>query len=234
MLGSAYAFEINSTTYSVESYFEGISGSTGQSTTYYIRQTGQYQATTPNISATTYEANIGVYAELPADISAPNISLVSPSSNATWSTGNTVLFSYIVSDDSPISYCSLVLNGIIVLNNTNITIGANSFSRVLVNGPYNWSVSCQDQYSNLGVSETYNLTVRVIPPSGGGGSTPISEPAEISREAESTSAPTKIIIPLSNTVKLLFLLLVVYSVWLFFIYKRDKEDKQRPKDLFVK
>jgi hypothetical protein len=233
LLSGAYAFEINSTSYTVERYFDGSSGSIGESASYTLRQTGQPQGTSENATSSSVEANVGVYEEQVLDSTDPVVVLVSPGNGSTWSNGSSVPFYYNVTDDSSIAFCELLINGLPVSNNTIITQGLNAISRIMVNGAYTWAIGCQDVYGNYATSGNYSITVAINPPSGSGISTPSTQEP---RAAETLPAAPKVVIPLSNTLKYLFLLLIVYSIWLLFIYKRDKEEKRkkRPEDIFIK
>jgi len=70
-------------------------------------------------------------------------------------------FEYEVTDNSSISNCKLFIDD--VLNQTNTSINVNSTNyfyldaTTLQDGNYNWSVSCTDQYNNIGYSETLNF-----------------------------------------------------------------------------
>ncbi len=95
------------------------------------------------------------------DTTAPDVSLESPANNTKRTTASTT-FNYNVSDASSISNCSLIINKAIILTGTTITKGmAQSFTRTLTNGKYNWSVNCTDELGNTGASLIYNLTVAV-------------------------------------------------------------------------
>jgi hypothetical protein len=236
VINMAAAFEINSSTYSADRYIEGISGSIGDSYSYSLRQTGQYQGTSPNAESSTYEANIGVYDQKLSDTQAPLITLISPINNTTWTNSSLILI-YNISDDSNINYCALLINGIIVINDTTISQGENMFIRTMSNGAYTWAVSCQDEYYQTNTTNVYDIIISYQIGSGSGYSqaTPITK-TEIPRAAEIVTTMPKVVIPVSPAIKYLFLCLVLYTAWLLFIFKRDKDEKnkKRPGDLIMR
>ena len=101
------------------------------------------------------------------DIFPPEIQLISPINNSTIITNNTITFLYKVNDTlSNISYCSLFINSSQVQNDTFIEENIpQNFTQFLVNGTYNWSISCTDnsENANQGFSETRALIVNVNP-----------------------------------------------------------------------
>ncbi len=99
------------------------------------------------------------------DTTPPNVSLVWPGNGSTDSDGNMTLVYNVSDEGSNISSCSLTLDS--VLNQTvgNITEYANQSFGVynLVNGSYNWSVSCVDESvnSNVGASQNWFFNVSI-------------------------------------------------------------------------
>ena len=107
------------------------------------------------------------------DITYPEISLVSPSDSSSWTSSNSVDFSFNVSD-SEIDSCNLFVDNVVVLTNDSADVGQQYLTYTLSNGVYNWSVSCSDSAGNLNSSPSYSLTVSYAPtqsasPGGGGG-----------------------------------------------------------------
>lgn len=109
------------------------------------------------------------------DITSPIASLISPTNGSSWTTANTVNFTYNVLDLG-ISNCSLMINGLTNRTNTSIlVIQIQNFTTNLPNGNYNWSVRCTDQANNINFTGNYTLTVSYTvpvddPPSSPGGS----------------------------------------------------------------
>jgi PGF-pre-PGF domain-containing protein len=105
---------------------------------------------------------------LTVDSTYPSISLSTPTNGSSWTSSQTVTFTYSVSDLG-VSNCSLIIND--AVNST--TTGSQSFSITLLNSAYNWSVNCTDNANQENSSEIYDLIVSYSPqdttPSGGGG-----------------------------------------------------------------
>lgn len=106
------------------------------------------------------------------DITAPIINLTSPANDSSYTTADTILFSYNIVENFNISNCSLIANNLFVLSN--LTIGnfsSSTFSKSFSAGDYNWSINCSDSAGNQNFSEARNFTVtQYTSPSGGGGS----------------------------------------------------------------
>ncbi|MFH1641752.1 MAG: CARDB domain-containing protein [Nanoarchaeota archaeon] len=97
------------------------------------------------------------------DVSAPKVSLISPSNN-TLDTDGIRVFSYNVTDDiSNISNCSLIFDGVVEQTNRSIIKGIRQNFTVitLTTRQYNWSINCTDASDNANTnsSEVRNLTV---------------------------------------------------------------------------
>jgi outer membrane protein assembly factor BamB len=101
------------------------------------------------------------------DTTPPNISLIWPENGSTDSDGNLTLVYKVSDEGSNISSCALSLNGLLNQTSPNILENVNqSFSAYnLVNGSYNWSVSCTDESVNLNVGEspTWHFNVSINP-----------------------------------------------------------------------
>jgi PGF-pre-PGF domain-containing protein len=108
------------------------------------------------------------------DTTPPTINLISPTNGYTWTSSNTITFTYNVTDVS-IRNCSLIINNETVETNTSVIINiTQSFTRTLSNGNYNWSINCTDYANQTNSSVTRSLAVSYTPPTtpetpGGGG-----------------------------------------------------------------
>ncbi len=109
------------------------------------------------------------------DTTYPVINLATPANASTWTSSQTVTFTYNVTDLA-LSNCSLILGGSIDQTDETVTVNsAQTFTKSLSNGDYNWSINCTDSVNYQNNSETRYLTVSYTPPSssssgGGGGS----------------------------------------------------------------
>jgi len=94
------------------------------------------------------------------DSQKPSINIISPANNA-GDNGNTTTFSYNVTDESSISNCELILNGISQDTDNSITKDTTQgFSlSSLSQGTYNWNLNCTDINGNQNSSETRVLTI---------------------------------------------------------------------------
>ncbi len=100
----------------------------------------------------------------------PVVSLISPANNTRQTSSSTVTFTYNVTDLG-IRNCSLVIDSIVNLTDTSITVDTSqTFSKSLANNNYNWSVSCADNAGLINSSTVFNLTVSFTESSGNGGS----------------------------------------------------------------
>ena len=102
----------------------------------------------------------------------PLVYLISPANSATWTSSSTVTLSYNVSDVD-IANCSLIIDNAIDQTDTTVTTNtAQTFTKTLSNGNYNWNVNCTDYLNRINSSSMYSLTVSVSSgssSSGGGG-----------------------------------------------------------------
>ncbi|MFP4423881.1 MAG: LamG-like jellyroll fold domain-containing protein [Candidatus Woesearchaeota archaeon] len=71
---------------------------------------------------------------------------------------------YQVSDYSEIINCSLYINDTYNLTNHSVGTGNNTFSVILEDGFYNWSVRCTDAFKNIGHSQVKDFLVDSSPP----------------------------------------------------------------------
>jgi hypothetical protein len=107
-------------------------------------------------------------------MTSPTVNLLSPENSASYSTSDTIYFSYNVSDNFAIENCSLIINE--VINSTNSSLvnlsTSNNFSLTLSAGTYSWNVSCSDKSGNANSSSSRSISVSApvqTPASGGGG-----------------------------------------------------------------
>jgi len=107
----------------------------------------------------------------------PVVRAISPANGGSWTSSNTVTFSYNVSDVD-IANCSLIIDGNIVNVSTSVSENTEqNLTYSLSNGNYNWQVNCTDYVGYTNSSSIYSLTVSYTPPissiggGGGGGST---------------------------------------------------------------
>lgn len=212
------AFEIDSNTYTAFNYHTGLGASTGNSTTYDLRDTITIQGYNNEMSSSSYTAKSGIYKQ--TDLIAPVIALDTPENGSTVTSGS-VIFIYNVTDDNPILFCELYINEIFITNNTAVT-GSNTYLRNSNNGDFNWTISCSDIFGNT-ANETGYYTVEAGTGGGGGGS--ISPPAEedidVNRLIESIGLvgdDTR-----DFNLKVLIFLAIIYIYWLLFIVGRRKK-----------
>ena len=103
---------------------------------------------------------------LTEDNDTPAINLIAPANNSIETLSNFIAFVYNVTDaTSSIQNCSLFVDN--ELKQTDFTVSENieqSFEQFLVNGDYEWNITCTDGSNNhnFGVSATFNLEVSVI------------------------------------------------------------------------
>jgi hypothetical protein len=93
---------------------------------------------------------------------APSVALIAPANNVTL-TSSPVTFAYSVnSQGSTISYCNLMINNLTYQTQNNVPELVNqSFTQVLTNGNYNWSVACMDAKGRIGYSAGRTLAMAI-------------------------------------------------------------------------
>ena len=111
------------------------------------------------------------------EMSAPNVSIISPSDgySASGSTAD-ISFGFNVSEGLNISSCSLILNGAVSQTNSSI-LNKSAYHNITGNiaaGSYTWGINCTDEAGNIGNSSLRSLTITAPPASsqsssGGGG-----------------------------------------------------------------
>ncbi len=96
------------------------------------------------------------------------ISLISPADGASWTSSNSVTFSYNTTM-SPAN-CSLVIDNTIRQTDNSITPNTTeSFIETVSNGAYSWKINCTSSDGTVNSSELRSLTVSYTAPSNGGG-----------------------------------------------------------------
>lgn len=103
------------------------------------------------------------------DTTYPIVSLTTPANASSWTSSQTVTFTYNITD-LVIVNCSLIINNAVDQTDETITTGTSqTFSKTLSNGDYDWSVNCTDTVNYRNASETRTLTVSYTAPGGGNG-----------------------------------------------------------------
>ncbi len=101
------------------------------------------------------------------DTTPPSLNITSPTSNSIESVSRNITFRYIVGDSNPIASCNLSVAGMQGKPASDVPRATEqSFSMILPNGNYNWSISCKDSAGNINTSGTFMLNVSVpdMPP----------------------------------------------------------------------
>ena len=120
-----------------------------------------------------YSYNVSVAVN---DTTAPVVTQISPTDTSS-SVSIDYTFTFIVSDDSNVSNCSLFLDGALVnvLFNAS-TSSANGMTNTSLSiAPHIWSVNCTDSVGNTGASSTWGFTVNDGSANSGTGGTTGSE-----------------------------------------------------------
>ncbi|MFH1649171.1 MAG: PGF-pre-PGF domain-containing protein [Candidatus Woesearchaeota archaeon] len=90
---------------------------------------------------------------------APVVMLLSPANNAK-DTDGVVQFSYSVRDNSTVTNCSLLVEGVKVAIDSSVTRSLTQLIQYnFAEGNYSWAVACTDQYGNRGVSSQRLIVV---------------------------------------------------------------------------
>jgi len=98
------------------------------------------------------------------DTTPPTVTLLTPTNNTLWEWDNAT-FVYNVSDVNKVLNCSLIINDAIDQTESSITKNTNlSFTKIMPNGYYNWTINCTDRSLNTGTGGRYNLTVNDTTP----------------------------------------------------------------------
>ncbi len=154
----------NESGWSIVGYNETITNNTYNFITHTIPNDGAYLW---NVNCT--DANgVSAFAmsnyTLHIDRVNPVLYLESPADGATWNTSNVVTFVFNVSDTSPISNCSLLIDNEVVSTDTTITKDTSQeIVYTLLNGVYNWSIKCTDAAGNYNLSIQREINVSPSP-----------------------------------------------------------------------
>ena len=148
-LNDAYNITLNS---SDDMNFYAINSSLAQDDLYNIT----YYC---NDSAGNINSTIAFYFR--ADMTAPNISISSPSSGYSATGTTNVNFQYNISDNINISQCTLVLNNAIAAYNSSAISSneTNTISYSVPVGSYSWQINCTDEAGNTGNSSAWMITI---------------------------------------------------------------------------
>lgn len=92
------------------------------------------------------------------DTTPPVISLIAPIEGYSVTGATIIAFQYDASDDSNISSCALILNGLIM--NVSET---NEITQEVSLGNYSWSINCTDEANNTGNSELRSFVINSLP-----------------------------------------------------------------------
>jgi len=93
------------------------------------------------------------------DTSKPEVILISPSNSYT-TTLSTITFKFNVSDNLAIKNCSLVINSLIIYNQTFVNkTRTNNITQTLSPATYLWNITCIDEAGNVNTTETRRLII---------------------------------------------------------------------------
>jgi hypothetical protein len=119
---------------------------------------GSYNITARYNETQNYSGTISTLFLTIQDITDPIVNLISPSDNGLVAAG-TIIFQFNVSDKSALESCSLYIDSSLDQIRTDvITANLESFTQSLGVGDYEWYVSCEDSWGNIGNSSTYNFS----------------------------------------------------------------------------
>ncbi len=154
----------NETSWSVKAYNETI---TNNASNYITTTFGSEGSFIWNVKCTN-ENNVSAFSSdnytLTIDTVSPIVKLESPANNSVWTSSGVVEFVYNVSDTSPISNCSLIINGVVYQTDTSITKDiSQAFYQSLQNGIYTWRINCTDEAGNINTSEERVVNVSQEP-----------------------------------------------------------------------
>lgn len=124
------------------------------------------------------------------DLTAPSVTIGSPSSNPSATGTQVINFTYNVSESKNLTSCALILDGVSVQTNRSAIslTTTNSINRSLASGSYSWTINCTDYAGNVGTDSEIDFTISAASSgntgsgsgSGGGGTTPRSNETTIS------------------------------------------------------
>ncbi len=151
----AFALSGNGTTISTDAEISSISYSANNSN---ILSYGTGASTFGNYSAANINGYFGLELQTQNDISAPVITIVSPINNSGVS-GHDITFSYNISDESNISFCTLYIDNNYAGTDNAPIIGNNGFLITNVNyQTHSYYLNCEDLYGNSANTSLYHFT----------------------------------------------------------------------------
>lgn len=162
---------INATTFTTPTYTINWTGLADNNYTYYV-----------NITDSANNQNSTAIRNIRLDTTNPVITLISPTSGSE-DTDGTVDFSFNVTDDLPITNCTIYLSGTDTSNtysSTNLNITKNitqtfTVTNIIRSNNLNWFVNCTDSLNHVGNSSIWTLDTQIgsdppiNPGTGGGG-----------------------------------------------------------------
>jgi hypothetical protein len=166
------------------------------------------------------------------DLTNPNVTLITPANNGSWTSSSTVTFTYNATDAIGIDFCELYVNNVFLKNSSTIINGTNTFSRDFSNGVYNWTVNCTDLSGRTTQPSTNSFTQLSSLSGGGGGTTNNYETGlDINKLVDDVNMSRAQNLS-ENNQKILLWLLIICLGWFILGYKRDKENyaKKYPKN----
>ncbi len=164
-------------------YIWNMTGTYNQSNKTFSGTSGEIEVNLTDIPQGSYKWNCRFYdingnsafassnLSIDYELSAPDITLISPADGGSGTEGSAVSFEYNVSSNVYMKNCSLILNENISDYNSSAisTSSTNTISKSLSIGTYSWSINCTDMAGNKGNSSSRNITISAAPPSSGGG-----------------------------------------------------------------
>jgi hypothetical protein len=159
----------NNLIYNLTKTINGTSNS--QLFNYTFSVEGEYKWNCLTYNNNTNSAYASANSTIVYDYHAPEINLISPSTSVSYSTSDTITFSYNLSENYNLSACLLIINNATSLTNSTIidySITQN-FRQSFSAGSYVWSINCSDRAGNLNSSNSRSFTITQASSSSGGG-----------------------------------------------------------------
>jgi hypothetical protein len=150
----------SSLVYNETKNISGISNTT--SFNYSLPIEGRYYWSCLARNNESYSALLSSNNTLVYDISAPSITLISPSDSQSYSSNSqSINFQYNITENFEIANCSLIISRSFNLTNSTITnlSATQRFTQVFSPAAYSWSINCTDKANNMANSSSRNFTV---------------------------------------------------------------------------